>query len=491
MKKVLTVGLFLTLLVFSMAGGAYAIQLDTATNTAAIEALSATRTISYAKGVNNAGGMVYTLGSNLTSGSLVKVSFSGGVAFTGAVLDICAANNGAGNNALPISTQTTTSGGTSQSFVVNNQGGMNLNVGDQLWLAPTGSCDSGVAGNNIPLNLLTSAATLGIKNATFQIQTNAGATLESASNGIINVVSEYPTNSVNTLAMTIDYLGTVGNGTRFTWGGSNNQTVTGGAAANMFRIAPVAVDYSAGNAGAVNSFQLVSQFLVTMPSTTDWSGITTVYGSNNANCSNATGSLASNYYTPTAGNAVNMTFSQTSFNNAAGAGNNIGLYQCAVVDGTTELNARSLTGTYQVNWVSGNPNAAASGTFQTWAPNGYQAYVPNMRWDASNLNKTYVRIVNRGGTAVGVQVLVQTDGTQYTAYDLGSLPANGIVTYSAYDIAAGLGITDKNFGALFIVKGAINNFYSEAYFNLVRSGAVTTRSATLYENGAGKAWNVK
>lgn len=422
----------------------------------------------------------YRLTQDMTTQNLLQVSLSN-AAFNGTPIFMCAPAVANATNIVRVGTGTPTANATTFNF----QASANVASGSYIFLTSNAcpvaetlvTADARNFPLRVPANVSTGMATIELRTVTAG---NIPVDPSSTANAI-NIAQEFVT-TLTTRNMVIDYLNVVGDGsgdgTKFADGASSNLTITRGAAAgaaNIFTIFRTVTDFAA-NAQAL----LTPGFTTITDAATDWTGAVNAYLADAANCSAANIMGAAN--TSPAG-AVTLTHAYP------GAAGNTFYDICINVNGTTEMVPRTITGTHQVTFTGNgaNPTAAATGSFQIWATNGFQAYVPHMRWKADNTSRTYVRFVNRS-RAADAQVSVQRNGSAPVVYNLGTIPANGIVTYDAMAIANAMGITDDNFAALFTIKTGRNNIHADAYFNNLGMG---TRMETLYENPQNKDFQLK
>lgn len=416
----------------------------------------------------------YELTQNMTTQNLLQVSLSN-AAFNGAVLYVCSLNADlpGGGNVFRVGTGTPAAGATSFNF----QAGAPVNAGSFVFLTSTACPDgpgAGAINANMPLRV-PAFSSAGFGTATVGTVTAGNIQVDPTSTvNAVNIQREYAV-VLTTRNMVIDYLNAnldgPGTGTTFVQGTSSNIRRTNGGANNVFAVNRTNTDFTVALAGLIPGFQ------TTTNTTTDWTGVTDVFLANGAiNCAANLG-------------AVSTSPSGAVVNTAPYPGAAANVYDlCMNVNGTTELTPRTIAGTYGVTVPGGNPAVAATGSFQVWALNAFQAYVPHMRWDTADNTRTFVRFVNRDTRAIDAQVAVQLTGVAPVTYSLGSIPARGIVTYSARTIAESNGITADNYAALFTVKTSQNNVHAEAFFNLVGFG---TRNTTLYEIEGNKLYNMK
>ncbi len=464
---------------------------------AALETLGTARNVTMtgvgSPAANNAGVITYTLTQNLTTGNLLTVTFPDGLAFPGATQYlVCASNAGAADSGGNIGAGTPGVGATTYNFQIDNTGitTPNVSAGDTIWLTTGAGCNA-AATNNAILQVTTNAASAGNKLINIGTYTAGNVIVDPVDDAAAVTVGSEFTGVVTTRDMVIDYLGTdATDGTLF------DNTAGDAAGMNNFAsntiglaLTTAAEDYSATK-GAQNAGLTVAG-LINFDATTNWGGVNQVWATTNAaGCAAASGNATSNVVADPTG-AQTLTLTAAAFNGGAAGTNNV--YICLGVDGTTALTSRNITGSYDIS-VTGvgavDPSAVTS-TFQTWAPNGWQGYLPHMRYNAST--KTYVRIVNANATAGILFADIRlADGTQVDRVQIGTLAANATGTYSAQDIATAAGVTDTNYAVLLTLTTDPDNVFANAYFNLLSAGVWTTRNVTLYEDvKAATSFNMK
>jgi len=499
MKKSVNQVLFAGLIVLMMVGMSFAgtstVNHGAATNpfAIAVETLGSARNVVVvglqAAGQNMAAANMpisYTLTQDMTTQNLLQVTLTN-AAFNGNTVYMCAPSAANAANTVRIGTGTPAANVTTFNF----QSAANVASGSYVFLTdyacPVAETLVVAGAQNMSLRVPSGVS---VGNGTIEMRTVTAGNIPvdpTSTATAVNIAREFTT-TLTTRNMVIDYLNANANGTsdgtKFDQGASSNVTVTRGGiagAANTFVIAKSATINYTTVAAAPAGAGLVTGFTVGTAADTVWTGAVNTYLADAAICA-AANIMGTAVTTPTG--AVNLTH--------AYGGLLAGNYDlCINVNGTTELLPRTITGTHQVTvtGVGANPLAAASGSFQVWTTNGFQAFVPHMRWSTDGQTRTFVRFVNRAARTAVAQVAIQRSGiaTPVVA-DLASIPANGIVTYNAQTIATDNGITDDNYAALFTIKTARNNIYGEAFFNLAGYG---TRGAALYENPIGKDFQLK
>jgi|GEM_PF-1755775 len=432
----------------------------------------------------NAGAIQYTLTQNLSTGNLLTVTFADGLVFPGATQYlVCASNAGNSDSGGNIGAGTPGAGTTSYNFQIDKTGitTPDTDAGHIIWLTTGAGC-SGAATNDMIFQVTTNAASAGLKNIGLQTKTSGGIVVDPESSvAAANVLSEF-TGAVTTRDLTFDYLGTDStDGTLF------DSTVGDSGGMNNFASNTIALnltidatmDYRAAF-GAQNAGLTVGG-LINFDAATNWAGVNQVWATTSAaGCSAGSANANSNVENDPSGAEI-LTLATTAFDggaNAAVAGTN-SIYICLGVDGVTPLTSRTIIGSYNIEVNSNNPDAV-NATWQTWSPNGWQGYLPHMRFN--DTTRTFVRIVNDNPNVANVFVdALQPDGTALTRVALDPIPARQTVTYSAAAIATAAGVVGDNYACLMTVTQEPTNVYANAFFNILSNGVWTTRNVTLYE----------
>lgn len=430
--------------------------------------------------------VAYVIGQNLTSGNLVRITLQG-AAFTGAIVRVAAFNQTPGS--IVIAEAAPTPGSTTFNFQLAIPAGNNVTAGgnNAIWLTSASAANIGILAADADDLMLQFPATASAATATATIDiiTSGGLAVDNASSGnLANLIREFVP-VITTRLLTIDYLVTPFNGTLFTnasSGAPNNDIATNAATNFGFNItyaaAPGAMQYSIGGAGA--NAGLTTAAVVNFDSTNTWTGVNRVY-LGGGSC--ALAANVSNVVNSPSG-AIALNLATSAWNQTAAA--NYAPYLCIQVDRTTNLVSRNITGSVTIN-VAGagaNPQAATSGTFQSWTPNGYQAFMPHMRY--GDTTKTFMRLVNTDTRSAGVlATIILPDGTTIRNANIGvtSIPAGQTVTLSAQKIATLNSLTVDNFSLQVAVLVSNNSIFANGYFNLNAGGVWTTRDATVYDSG--------
>jgi len=230
----------------------------------------------------------------------------------------------------------------------------------------------------------------------------------------------------------------------------------GQAAALDFDLADAGLDVSA---------------LIKFSADTNWQGVSKLWLSDAGSCEGGTNSTVVN--NPSGAQSLTVPeWDSTASSDVA---------ICLEVDGTTPLEARTITGYYDIQVGSGGLDPAAVNViWQQWTTNGWQGLVPNMRYGSTT--RTFARIKNRNGKSGRVFVdITEPDGTVLERVDLGPIAARASKTYSAAEIARLVGTSSSEYEALFTVGADPSKVFATAFFNLYSGGGWTTRDVTLYE----------
>lgn len=474
------------------------------TPTVALETLGAARNVTIGPpATGNIGAVVYNLSQNLTSTNLLTVTFYDGLAFTGGNYIVCANVVDSANAANNIGTYAPSAGSTTANFQLTTAyvGSANLAAGNNIWIASSTSsaiglnCNSAAA-NFMAVQLMSGAASAGTKNIGIKAMTSGSVIIDQEGlAGAANVAREFG-GSVTTKNMIYDYLGTdSSDGTLFVRTGDNLNGANN-VAANAVALNLTTTPRTYRTVVGAQNAGLTAGALIKFDATTDWTGVSKVWataqpsGSENY-CSYGSANANSNVVTSPSG-AVNLTLTAAAFNGGIVTGANNLISICLQVDGTTPLTSRDIIGTYdiQVSGTGANDPGEASATWQTWRPNGWQAFMPHMRFNTTT--RTFVRVVNGNARdAIIYGDIVLPDGTALDRIQVGTIPAGETVTYNATEIAALAGITTvDNYAMTFLGTVDGTKVYANAFFNLLSDNVWTTRNVTLYE-GTKSAYTMK
>lgn len=408
MSKSLKFVLFAVMVFVMTTGVAFAGTAKSASNgggatnviTISLEALGAARNIPVMGDVSGGKNVTlgYTVSQVITSGNFVQVTFTG-AAFAGNAVRVCKVDGAAAGNQIGLATPT--EGQTSYNFqlAATNASGT-IPSGESLYLTTDGGCNATGAGANLIVKF-SAATTTTAPTASVAIVSAGNIPVDTASSAnIASIVQEYAANygSVN---HTIDYLGTVGNGTLLLSAVAPtgpNAFAASNAAANVTRTLTGfgAVNGRQGNAG------LTAGLVIYLADSQNWQGVSSVYiqgaaGTNSPAAFNGTCTSAAALVSATG--TLNGTLALTV---PTAAINGLRISQdfavCVVSAGNVGLNTRTITAA--ANILFPNVAAGTASTFDTWNLNAYQAMIPY-----SHTNSTvpsYCVINNMGATNVSV-----------------------------------------------------------------------------------------
>lgn len=505
MKKSVKLIAMILFVMFCMGGSVWAGNTfvhNGAANTAygmSLEALGANRAIALnAAGAANGFSVEYQLSGGLTSAQVLRLQANNGLAFAAGTYRMCAQNGfvavGAGDN-LDIGTRIANTGDTTVDLVVDlvKSGGTELRVraGDSVFVTTGDDCN---AANSANLNMLvgTSAATVGFKTLTAGVMdaTRTNYIDSASTNNAVNVIREY-VGTATQYGMTIDYLGTASNdGFRFVTYQGMNTVAANNVALSVTR--DMGLNYHAAATNpAMPTANLTSRMVLTVADeSSGWQGVTRVYLTGNNDCGIAGNLVGANTF-PT----NTLSFDYPSVAPPAGfnggnlvvpGGSNIAanVNLCIEVPGNVSLSGRTITGSYDIIFAGGSAvqPGAQNVTWQNWNVNGYQAFVPHMRF--GDTTRTFIRLVNNGTRDAVMSVdLLWPDGSANRNVSLAAIPAGETLTYSAQAIAASAGITDTSgdFAALFLARTTRDSMFADSYFTLLSGSVWTTRETTVYD----------
>ncbi len=450
----------------------------------ALEGMGANKAVTIAavaagSGSNNSP-VSFDITQTLTSQNLIQVTFANG-GFGAGLINVCA-KNGAADNII-IGQGTPGAGTVTYNFQLGanaDAAGTNLKSGDYLWLGVGGaSCDIAAA-NNFPMIIpATNVAVVPTVTISAITAGNLPVDLPSTVNAA-NVTPEFSA-ALTTRNLTIDYLGAASNtGAAFTNSNfAGNNVAVNAVALNITRNA---VNVTTVGGGA--NFGLTAAAVINFDADTNWQGVSRVWASNNAALADASNSNI--VAAPNGAVALNVSAAGFNGGDVPAAPGNAAQGIRIEVPGNVELAPRTITGSYDINITGGNhaqdPGPVA-GTWQVWTTNGYQAFVPHMRF-ADNIN-TFLRVVNNSGVdAVMVGTATEPDGTQYANLALGTVAANSTVSLSASAIAGIAGIVGDagDFALAFTVRTNADNIFTNCFMNLLSGGVWTTRDDTVYDS---------
>lgn len=383
---------------------------------------------------------VITLGNTLPNGSLVNLTLSGAANFQpNTTYYLCA------NNAV---TGVIGSGATSTStlpIVADKITGLSLNLtaGNTMFLSSSNTCaTTGTASLNVPASSAVGTTTLS-GNSVY-----SGSQMDVfASNTVVGVVNQFSTSLSTADLIQIDYLTGAANGsTLVPVSGASN--LLGMSANKLYFTSNGSVSYGIQQVTGAAFNQVV-----TLADSHAWSGIRSAFLSTGTTCSAPISGAVSN--APTSGN---MTINYANIATATTTSSAIEVTLCVNVAGNVVLPSRTITGSYAYVGTTGllSPASGVAATWQTWIPNGYQAFNPYMYVGMSNAehtNDVFIRLYNSSSVNAHVYVDVYpADGSAAQRLTLADIPSNQAGLYWAADIGTAAGYASgTSYAALFTV----------------------------------------
>lgn len=435
MSKYLKVSLLAMLAIAMIAGTAFAGTTSVnngaagANFQAALEAMGAARNVTITSTgapatalAASSAPVAYVMGQNLTTGNLIRMTLSGAAFRGSSTIYVCATN---GTSAEAIASATPAANSSSQSFQIGTIGAtINAAGGNYIWFTGSSDC-SGATANTFPVQLSSRSST-GTATVSVDIITSGGITVDDSSTATLaNFKTEYSVALSSADTVTIDYLGTPGNGTRFIEDAPGGNTIAAPTPNKITITRDNTLNLQTNNPAAVNA-GVAANATVSFQDSASWAGINRVIlmaaneiGTDPGACSNASPSVASNSPSGTVSVAIPSA-------RWAGA-TNLALTTCFQVTGSTNLATRTISGTYDINFGTGGVDtitAPSYSTFQTWSLNGYQAIVPWLT--LSSTVPTYC-LVNNSNSASATMFMdvVTSDAAQTTTnVSLGDIAAN-------------------------------------------------------------------
>jgi hypothetical protein len=392
--------------------------------TASLEAMGAARNVTLVGAAN--GPISYTVTQAITGGNFLQVSFTG-AAFAGNQVRVCKADANAAGNQIGIAIP---SGGlTSYSIqLATANATATIPVGESVYLTTDAACNNTGAGSNLIVQL-SSTSSASTPTVAIGIVSSGNMVVDTTSTKTLaNIRPEFTVNVPGpggTGAHIVDYLGSPGNGTRFTVTptGATNLTASSVAAANITKTAN---NYAANNgtaAGGADNASLTVGAVVSLTDTQSWQGVSKVFintvNAAGGNCIDTAGSNSVGTASPSG--TVTLTLPTGAFNGMQ----SVDLSFCIVGKGTSSLNPRTISGSIDVN-VTGtganDPAASTAGNVDVWTLNAFQTAIP---WAVnSTAVPTYCLISNTSTTrtaSVIYDVLSSEGGVVFSNQTLGTI----------------------------------------------------------------------
>lgn len=425
----------------------------------------------------------FTLGQNLTAGSLLNIQLDSALSFQAAPYYVCAANTGgSGATASPLTTDsvqiglaTPSSGATNTLFVLNSAtSGAAVTTGNLLYVS-TNTCGNTTSAANL---IVAANATTGLKPITASI-TLAGVTVDpSVGANAVKVVNEFTPNlSANDL-IKIDYLSTPYDGTHLEYDNTLGTNVIA-ISPNKLVVNRTTVDFFTYNTGAPNGSVTLAQ-VMTLQDSAAWQGVSKVYLVQTTNISGSNclvGNVIANNTSPS-GNITLTAAGNGAFNGTLAQNTTL----CVQVTGSSALTSRTISGNYSFTATSGGiaPSGESGKTFQVWIPNGYQSFQPYMYVGSSDTDDVFVRLYNNYSREALVFVDVYpVDGSASQTLTLANIPANTAGTYWARNIGSAAGYSvGSSFAARFTVTAPLDKVNGVSFMKRTTGGE---REMPLYK----------
>lgn len=414
--------------------------------TVSLEAMGAARNVTLIGPATN-GPILYQTSQSITSGNFLSVSLTGG-AFSGDTVRVCKTDvEAAGNN---IGLATPAGGATSYNFQLTSANN-SVPAASNIYLTTDGACNTLGGASNMIVQISTSASA-STPSLTMSIVSAGSLPIDASSTATLATIrSEYAA-TITAANHTIDYLGTVGNGTLLlpgtvAWAASNG-TAAGNLLVNIVRTANNFT--TVGGAANATNAGLTAAALVGLTDSALWQGVSKVFlvnqGAWNGTCTdNAGGNFVGT-------GSLNGTLSLAmggAFNGGTISAGSANMVLCVVANGTTALNTRTITGSLDIN-VTGtganDPAAPALVNADVWTVNAFQAMIP---WavNASTI-PTYCHIANASTSqtaTVILDVLSSEGGVTLSNASLGTIApvTSKLMTITANSVSlAGGAVTD-------------------------------------------------
>ena len=457
--------------------------------------------------VPDASSPMFIAGSTLTTEMYLGLTLSGPAAFNGSTIYSVCANNSGGTgfqligSSLPYSatnlTIPLTSSGNLASVLANNQ----------FFVTSDAACNGNVGPATQNMQYIVPALSA-VGNATMgaTMYLGGGSLHAYSSANVIQVVNQISTALSSTDLIQIDYINSPANGTYL---------VPVFGSTNLIAMSPskITVSNQAYNSSIPpGSLNLVA----TLYDTQSWSGITSAYLAFNGDCvsGNITGSV--NTATSLVNGLLTLATNSAYALPLSGASSN-GITVCVAVTGNSTLPSRTITGSYVYfpssrqfdairtsvangqfvkdgvyfggNYRAPYNSAGANAAWQTWTPNGYQAFCPYVyagggaaaSSNTTFVNDTFVRFVNASAANATVFAQIYNGTTPNpTPYTLGVIAPYSSGTYWGGDLAVIAGVPyGTTFAAQYTVTAPPLQVSGCAYYKRVNSNGSNDRSVPL------------
>lgn len=420
---------------------------------------------------------VIKLGNTMPNGSLVNLSISGGATFLPApqTYYLCANNSTGSTNVIG-------SGATSTNTLAIiadkiDSVGANLIAGSNLWLSSNVNCGFNTKATlNVPVQTAIGSTTLSGNVGYY------GSQIDTISaNTVVKVANQISTALSTADLVQIDYLGGAANGSTVVQvNGASNLLAMSSNKLIINNNASPNISYGLQNVGG--GFNQVLR----LADSEGWTGILGAYLTNGSNCTGFAVVPGSAVNAPASGNMV-INYANVVTN--ATTSSAISVTLCVNVAGSVVLPSRTITGSYE--YVAGStgliaPAGGSNTAWQTWIPNGYQAFNPYMYVGnaSSHADDVFVRLYNNSAFNAHVYVDVYpADGSPSQRFALADIAPNTAGLYWAADIGALAGLQDgTSYAALFTVTAPKDQINGVSFMKR----AAGERNMPLYKsvNGA-------
>ena len=423
MKQIKLIALAL-LSVVLVAMPVFAGQTVTAPATVAYEILGAARNISLT-GIRPVG---LTLGNTLQTGTVLTLNLTGGALFTPSqTYFLCANDTTPATNVVQLGAGAAAAVNTVLPLAVNVSSSADVGVGKVLWLTSDSACNYAGSFNYV----IGTGASVGPAVLSGNVILPGTAILMDtfAANNVAVISRQYTTSLMNAgQLVSIDFITGPADGTTLIGTSPSTNVIGGSSSLNVTKAAFTAGYDVPGVGGSFN------QVLTLTDSQGNWTGLSRVFVTGGTNC---TAAAAANAPVPVSG-AITLHYP-----NAANSASITTL--CVNVAGNVSLPSRTISGSYAYEAVTSTsssalnlPASGASAVWQTWTPNGYQAFNPYMYVGTSqDTMDVFCRFYNSSSRTAQVFVDVYpADGSASARYSLASIPSNTAGTYWGSTIGA-------------------------------------------------------
>ena len=422
---------------------------------------------------------VLTLGNTLQNGSIVTMNMSGGAVFTpGATYYICANNTDTAPNVVRVGYGAAAAANTQLPISISGLAvpGANVILGQPLWLTNNVACNVPTVGSfNFMVGPGASAGSPARLSGNVVLTGTSSLMDTFAANTIAAVNMQYTTTLNTGVLVAIDYITGPANGTTFVDDNLPGTNLIAGS--NTLTVVNTTLSYNVQNVGGA-----FNQVVTITDSRGDWAGVSRAFIVGSTDCTSPA-LVAANV--PASGNIV------LHYPNAANAASNTTL--CINVAGNVAINSRTISGSYAYEVAAGTGlNLPASGVtssvWQTWTPNGYQAFNPYMYVGTSqDTLDVFCRFYNTSGRTAQVFVDVYpADGSDVSRFTLDSIPSNTAGTYWGSTIGALASLdVGTSYAALFTITATPAQINGVSFFKRSTGERQLPLFKQVYTGGVG------